>query len=287
MMTAEELREKIADIKIIALDMDGTCLNEKSVMNEHTREAVQRANDLGYIVVPATGRGFEELLTETFPIKNIRYVISANGAILTEVKTGRQLRKKLIPCDIAEEIARNLPKENTCIYVHRDDDENSHVMACTNRAFYDKHFAQQKNWPKYDDVVHDGLENYIHREGQDVVKMGIWFTDMEEFEKSRNKIHSIFPTINCVQGAPSLLEFTHGDASKGQALEALTTILGLERSNVCAIGDNGNDLSMIQFARVGVAMGNAIESVKSRADYITGTNEEDGVADFLEKFMLG
>lgn len=284
-MTAEVLRERAADIKLIALDMDGTCLNGQSVMTERTRATVQRVVDLGYIVVPATGRSFEELLAETFPIKNVKYVISANGAILTEVCNKRQIRRRLIPCNTAEAIACNLPRDNVCSYVHRDNSTITHVMACTNRKLYEERF-RKKGWPEYENVVRDGLENYIHKEGHDVIKMGIWFTGMDELEEVRKNIQSLFPTINCVQGDDRLLEFTYGEASKGQALEALTTMLDLERSNVCAIGDNGNDLSMIQFAGIGVAMGNAIESVKLEADHITGTNDEDGAAKFLEKFIL-
>jgi Cof subfamily protein (haloacid dehalogenase superfamily) len=92
--------------------------------------------------------------------------------------------------------------------------------------------------------------------------------------------------IEITTSKPEYLEFTHRDATKGKALEYLAVAKGIVKEDIIAIGDSFNDISMIQYAGLGVAMGNAPAEVKEYADYVTGTNDEDGVAQVIDKFVL-
>jgi Cof subfamily protein (haloacid dehalogenase superfamily) len=92
--------------------------------------------------------------------------------------------------------------------------------------------------------------------------------------------------FNFMRSAPFFLEVTRKNVNKGNALAKLVEQLGLTAANVMAIGDQGNDLSMIEYAGTGVAMGNAIDSVKTAAQHITTDNDHDGVAQAIEKLAL-
>jgi Cof subfamily protein (haloacid dehalogenase superfamily) len=93
--------------------------------------------------------------------------------------------------------------------------------------------------------------------------------------------------MQIVVSKPSYLEFTHIDATKGRAVEKLSSILGIKQDEIICIGDSYNDISMIQYAALGVAMANSPQAVKEKADYISKTNDEDGVAAVINKFILG
>jgi len=106
--------------------------------------------------------------------------------------------------------------------------------------------------------------------------------------KMREEYNSLFgELLQITISKPNYLEFTHKDATKGKALEYLAKAFEIDRSEVIAIGDSYNDISMIEYAGLGVVMGNACEEVKRRADYITRTNNEDGVAEVIYKFIFG
>ena len=92
--------------------------------------------------------------------------------------------------------------------------------------------------------------------------------------------------IEITTSKPQYLEFTHKEATKGRALEYLANLKGIERESVIAIGDSYNDISMLQYAGLAIAMGNAPEEVKAHADYVTGINDEDGVAQAIHRFVL-
>ena len=122
-------------------------------------------------------------------------------------------------------------------------------------------------------------------EEEDIIK--IMFIDPEEvLEEAIKKIpQAIFEKYTVVRSAPFFLEFLNKASSKGTGVKALTEYLHIKQEEVICIGDAGNDLDMIQFAGLGVAMGNAFDEVKEAADYITKNNDEDGVAHVIEKFI--
>ncbi len=282
-MTQEEVRRAAAGIRLLALDADGTSLTTDKRCTDRTVRAVNRLIQKGCLVVPASGRGYEGLLEKVFPFSGIRYVISEDGAFVTECATGRHLWDERIPCRTAARLAGKLLLPDTSIYYHRED--GSFVRACQSEEAFRKIFPGRRR-PSFEGVMTEGMDQYILREGRDISKMGLWFSRPDGFSYFEPIIEREYPELSCFRADVNALEFTSRRTSKGEALKALASHLGLDRTQICAIGDNGNDIAMLEFAGLGIAMGNAIESVKEKADFIIGSNDEEGVAKFLETYFL-
>lgn len=281
------LRRAAQNVRLIALDVDGTSINSRGECTPHTRQVLQRLIDRGILVVPATGRAYAGLVGGTLPLHGVRYVISADGAVVTRCEDNVRIRQRLIPCATAARLAADLMRDTNCVYYHRDDEACTHIMACRSREI----FYSLKKYPDQDDglwdgVVKDGLDRRILAEGQDVVKMGMWFPIEEGFEGYEEMVRRKYPEVSFFRADDNVLEFTAADTSKGTALEALAGYLGIPMEQTLAIGDNGNDVGMIRCAGIGVAMGNAIPQAKQSADWVARTQDEDGAAEFFEQFLL-
>lgn len=118
------------------------------------------------------------------------------------------------------------------------------------------------------------------------MKIGVWFRNEEKLHEAAAFLKENYPQVSAFRAANYELEISDSRASKGNALRTLCERLGISPEEVCAIGDNGNDVSMIRYAGLGVAMGNALAEAKAQADYIAGLNDEEGAAKFFEEFFL-
>lgn len=285
MMTRDEVRARAGKVRVIALDIDGTSMNSKSQITPYTRGVIQRLVAAGYLVVPATGRSFPRLREKVLQVSGIRYVISANGAVLTDGETGRQLAAHLIPCPLAADLAKDLLRRDTCLYIYVNDPECTTVFACGDGDFYEEHY-RLAHWPGKEAIQGMGFPEYIRREGRDVIKIGVWFDGEEKLDEAATLLREKYPQITAFRTADYELEITDCRASKGNALRTLCERLGIPAQEVCAIGDNGNDVPMLRYAGLGVAMGNARTWVREQADYVAGLNDEDGAARFFEEFFL-
>lgn len=285
MISREEVQERARNIRVIALDIDGTSMNNQSEITPYTRTVIQRLVDCGYLIVPASGRGFSGLCEQILGVKGIRYVISANGAVITDGETGERIDIYLMPCELSVSLIRDMLRTDTCVYVHQNDPEGTHVFACGDGDFYEEHY-RLKGWPGKEALMGMEFPDYLRKDGRDIVKIGIWFENEEKLAEAEVFIRKKYPAVSAFRVANYELEISDSRASKGNALQNLCERIGVVPWQVCAIGDNGNDVLMIQYAGLGIAMGNAIESVKAQADYIAGLNDEDGAAKFFEDFFL-
>lgn len=284
MMTKEEVREAAKNIRLIAVDMDGTSLTTKKEFTPRTHKAMQALIDRGILIVPATGRGSRGLAEKVMNLQGVRYVISADGAYVTDCGDDSRLWEQRIPCAVAAALADELLKEGNCVYFHCPDLTCTHVMACNSREEYRRLFWRP-GFQKPEEIITENFGSYILEQGQDVAKLGMFFSRPDGFEVYEPLISEKYPGVNCFRSDSNVLEMTSCHTSKGEALRALSGHLGLSREQVCAIGDNGNDIGMLEYAGVGVAMGNAIDAARQKADYVALTNDEEGVADFLEAFF--
>lgn len=264
--------------KLIALDMDGTLLNENKEISKSNLEAIQFARRKGIKVVLATGRptkGIEKYLKELNLIDENEYAVSYNGAVVQEVKSGKIIAKNVMSLDDLKQLY-NLSKElNVNIHALTP---NSCITPKINQ--YSELEATMNNIP-LEIVDFDTIDK-----NTTIVK--IMFVDPEE---KLNKVIELLPKelydkYTIVRSAPFFLEFLNKKVNKGFGVRLLAEKLGIKPSEVICIGDAENDIHMIEFAGLGVAMGNAFPEVKKKADYVTKTNEEDGVAHVIKKFVL-
>ncbi|MBZ4663119.1 MAG: sugar-phosphatase [Caloramator sp.] len=264
--------------KLIALDMDGTLLNENKEISKSNLEAIQFARRKGIKIVLATGRptkGIEKYLKELSLIDENEYAVSYNGAIVQEVKSGKIIAQNVMSLDDLKQLY-NLSKElNVNIHALTP---NSCITPKINQ--YSELEATMNNIP-LEIVDFDAIDK-----NTTIVK--IMFVDPEE--KLNKVIESLpkelYDKYTIVRSAPFFLEFLNNKVNKGFGVRLLAEKLGIKPSEIICIGDAENDIHMIEYAGLGIAMGNAFPEVKKKADYVTKTNEEDGVAHVIKKFVL-
>lgn len=266
-------------IKLIAIDMDGTLLNEHSELNPATIQAIQAASAQGIKVVVCTGRplsGVTPFLKQLGITGDDNYVITFNGSMAQTVN-GRIITSLTLTHEDYIDIEALSRKLNIHCHVESED----HIYTA-NRDIspYSVGESSLVNMP----IRYRTPEEM--RPDLPIVKC--MFIDQPELlEAAAAKLPQAFhDRYHIVRSAPYFLELMNPKASKGHALRDLSARLQLTADEVMAIGDQGNDLSMLKFATNSVAMGNAIPEAKALAKYETKTNVEDGVAHAIKTWAL-
>lgn len=261
--------------RMLVLDLDDTLLTDDLSIGEGDRQAIQKASKLGVCITIATGRMFKATLPYAEQLGINVPVITYQGALIKETKTRKNLFHCPIPMDIAREVARDSADKRLYMQAYIDDDYYVEK--------YTEHSDMYERISGFKGIEVGRLDKFIDT---DVTKLLI-IDDPVNIQKLKDLYKKQFGEILCITTSkPTLLEFTHKDATKGRAIERLSKSLDIDRQGIVAIGDSYNDLPMIEYAGLGVAMGNASEDVKKRADYVTHTNNDNGIAHVIEKFIL-
>ena len=267
-------------IKLIAIDIDGTLLNSKREITPRVKAALNTASAQGVYVVLCTGRpypGVEGLLQELNLVNDHDYVVTYNGTLVQQTGSKKALVRFSMTHDDLERVNDYATKYN--VHYHAIDEEAIYVPTAT-VGKYSIHESELVGMP----IVHQ-LYKDIPTD-KEFVK--IMFVDEPEVleELIPNLSDDFKSRYNIFRSAGFYLEVIHPEASKGKAVHHLADKLGLTRDEVMCLGDHENDRDMIEYAGLGVAMGNAIDSIKEIANFVTTTNDEDGVAVAVEKFVL-
>ncbi|NRD79307.1 HAD family phosphatase [Bacillus sp. BRMEA1] len=242
-----------AEIKLIALDMDGTLLNNKGEIPEANRQAIQEAQKKGIFVVLSTGRSINTSRDHAETLELTSFLVTANGSEIWD--QNRNL------------VSRNPVRSELIQWMWELSQQH-------NTKFWA--ISTERNW---NDEMPEDLHTY------EWLKFGFNIEDdatrefiFKELE-AKNEFELTNSTLKNIEVNPKGI-------SKAKGLELVCEKLGIEMKNVMAVGDSLNDLAMIKAAGIGVAMGNAQETVKEAADWITSTNEENGVANAIRKWAL-
>jgi Cof subfamily protein (haloacid dehalogenase superfamily) len=261
--------------KLLAVDIDGTLINNNREVTPKTREYIKKAIDAGIVFTISSGRPVQGVKLITNQINVDIPVITYNGAMVITAD-GKNI---IYSCNMKEEdvliIDRCGKERDTTIAIW------SANKLYTNRIDERTIRYSQASGTK-PQLYHDPKELF----SQGISKM-LWYDEIERintFEKEMQ--NELGPTVNFHTSQPIYLEFVHKNASKAIALEKLGEYYGINKDEMIAVGDGFNDLSMIEYAGLGVAMDNAPEEVKQASDFVTLSNEEDGVAYVIEKFIL-
>ncbi|MGO4345062.1 Cof-type HAD-IIB family hydrolase [Paenibacillus sp. MCAF9] len=244
--------------KLLALDMDGTLLNEQSEISTENAEWIQKALDAGVIVSFSTGRGFRSALPYAEQLKLETPMITVNGSEIWHRPHVLHKRTHL-----------------SHVYVQR-----LHELALAHGepwfwAYTADEIYNKEKWitPADDYASHHWL------------KFGYYTEDDSIREKLLAEVQS-WGALEITNSSPFNLELNPLGVSKASALQELCGLLNIEMSQVIAVGDSLNDIAAIREAGLGVAMGNAQETVKEAADFITFTNNEHGVAEVIRRYLL-
>jgi len=273
------------DIRLICFDLDGTFLDEDKNIPERNIRALQQAAEKGVHIVPATGRNYPGIPEAIRSLPFVRYFITANGACIYDAVEEKNVSLATIPLELAMrffDYADSLPVVYDCYKLSGG-------------------YTDTKMWPLYEKYVPDAalrkhvlrmrkpvdnFKQFLLKSGEELLKMQMFFVDLEERRRQLDIMPGIFPELAFSSSIPGNIEVNILDGTKGQAVLKLCRLLGLEREQSLAIGDGTNDRDMIIAAGLGVAMGNADESLKAVADCITGHCNEAGFAQAIEKYVL-
>ena len=273
-------------IKLIALDLDGTLLDSDKRVSDRTIGVFKECEKKGIQIVPATGRAKHAVPEFILNLPGVRYGIFTNGASIWDMKEDREIGAACIDWKTAQETARIL-RRYPIIY----------DMYIDGTGVCERHFLDQLEAFGLSDfhcrfirqtrITVDDLCDYLEASHAAVQKMNLTF-HMEDkktkplVRKDLEKLSGLFVTSSL----PWNLELNAAGVTKGSGILRLAEYLNLPVEETMAYGDGENDLPMIQTAGFGVCMGNGAPFLKERADWITLTNDEDGVAEAIERWVL-
>jgi Cof subfamily protein (haloacid dehalogenase superfamily) len=270
-------------IELLALDIDGTTLCSDNTLADKTKQAIESVIDEGIVVVLVTGRVLYEIPLELKAIEGIRYVITSNGASIVDLKKNKEIYSKGIGMEKANEVIHLLSKYDVFTEIYYEG------RARAEKRYVDKlrNYGIPDNYLKY--VQHsvewvENLEIFRIKQKKQAEKMYITFPNT----KLKNEVYREalkIPDIYLTSSAYYNLEISHAEVNKANSLQMLCEYLKISETKTMAIGDSYNDKEMLKRAQIAVAMGNADERIKSIADFVTLSNDEDGVAYAINKFI--
>ncbi|MFZ7101309.1 MAG: Cof-type HAD-IIB family hydrolase [Peptococcaceae bacterium] len=261
------------EYKLIAIDLDDTLLRNDLIISTRAKNAIRESIAQGTLVTFATGRMYRSALPYALDLKLDLPLITYQGA-LVRYADGRTVYHRPLPLETAREVI-NFAKP-----------AGLHINAYLNDELY---MEKATEWGTNYSAIVKVPVNYIHLPAglhSDPTKILIIGESNRLDQLSPSLQEHFGETINITKSKDHFLEISHPVATKGNALKELALSLDIPREQVIAIGDNMNDLDMIKFAGCGVAMGNAVEPLKQAADIVTRTNDDDGVAEIIEKLVL-
>lgn len=270
--------------RMIGVDLDGTLLKSDKELAPYTREILRRAIDQGILVMPSTGRPLTGVPKDLLEFPGIKYAVTANGARVIDIATGKPMVEELLPHDIASKLMDVFERYDSFREIYFDGVGYASKEALANISKY-LELPPMANYIASTRIAVDDVREKFEEEDRPVDKIQALFTSVEDRDAARAEIQDI-PGIEITGALPMNLEINAAGVNKGKAMIELGKVLGIPKEEIMAFGDGDNDLKMLKEVGVGVAMENAIESVKEAADYITLTNDEEGVARFIEKYVL-
>ena len=260
--------------KAIATDLDGTLLNDEKQISEVNQKAIDYAVNKGIIIIPCTGRAIQGI-TRFETLKNLNSLaVAYNGGMITNLKDGNIVYH----CPLTEDDARFIINKgmeldtNICVWID-------------NRLFCNKINAHTLGYSRISDVPPIKFDSLSDISDKSITKV-LWYDDelrIQSFLKNMRK--SLSPQVTCCTSKPWFLEFFNSRTSKSLALEKICGFYRINLSEVIAIGDELNDISMLKAAGLSVAVENAVDELKFQADIITASNNDDGFSKLVYDFF--
>ena len=264
--------------KALVLDIDGTLTNSRKDITLATKTAIQAIMEKGHLCVLASGRpapGMRRYERELELEKYGGYLLSQNGARILSRRTGEPIYQKALPLEIVPGLYE-FALENGCgLATHKGD----MVISAFAPDRYVSLEARINGMPMRQ------VERFPDFVDFDIYKCFMTADDRKAavLERKLQKLYGEQAAI--YRSEPFFIEIVPKGVDKGDSLRRLTEHTGIPREDVVCCGDGFNDISMLQYAGVGIAMGNAQQEVKDAADYVTATNDEDGIVEAIARFF--
>ena len=272
-------------VKLIVCDLDGTLLDSQKMISSANLDVIRTARERGIFVTICTGRIPEmmEAYSRTLDIQG--FFIAANGAVIVDT------RDNSMPCHECADGKDALRLLEFCARRGFD-----HIAATTEGCFYFEGSERIKRFKQYNEIARkDKLRqiplfpfdsDYRGIANKKIYKLLISGLSGKEQQETEGFITTL-RGLSFTSSEPRLLDVIAAGANKGKGVQNLARLMGLSKKEICVIGDYHNDIPMFEAAGFSVAMGNGDEEVKSRATVVTGTNDENGVAEAIKRYILG
>jgi Cof subfamily protein (haloacid dehalogenase superfamily) len=266
-------------IRLLVLDIDGTIAGESNQVSETVKQAIQEVQNQGIAVALATGRmycsakRFHQSINSSLPI------IAYNGALIQNPQNDQIYAHIPVPKSLAQELLDYYDSYSE-VEVHFYLEDQLYVQEITDNT---------KTYVTRSGVEANPVSNLRNLLDRDPTKVLALSPDPNLTQQLAQELQQRYSNeeLYITQSNPIYLEATHASVNKGSAVKYLTEkILGLKPEQVMAIGDNFNDLTMLNYAGLSVAMGNAPEEVKDYADWVAPRVEEDGVAEAIKQLLM-
>lgn len=287
--------------KLVAIDLDGTMLNQYGIVTQKTKNAIQKAQEKGIEVIIASGRPIDSIKTIAKEIKSEKYFISGNGAIIYDIMNDEIIYENTLKKQKTLDIIK-ICEENSIYYnIYTEKEIIAKSLQC-NVLYYHKENAYKEEENKTHINIVENIYEYIKNKDEKIVKITICDGNQAIFKSIMRKLKEIdeievldvshMSRKMIKQGTEEIpIEYFYTEISaknvdKWNAIEFLKEKMNITTQEIIAIGDNMNDKKMIQNAGLGIAMGQSHPHIKEIADQTTESNIEDGVANSLNSIVL-
>lgn len=285
--------------KLVAIDLDGTMLNQYGIVTENTKNAIKQAIQKGTDVIIASGRPIDSIKTIAKEIGSEKYFIAGNGALIYDIQKDEIIYDKFLPKEKVLEIIK-ICEENSISYNVYTDQTILATALRYNVLYYQKENLKKEESKQTKISIIENMYEYVkNKKEEKFLKMTICDDNQTVFQSIIRKLRKIegievldvshMSRKTIKQGTEEITmeyyytEITLQNVDKWEAIEYLIKKLKIKKEEVMAIGDNINDKKMIQEAGFGVVMEGSTPEVTQVADYVTASNKEEGVAKVLEK----
>lgn len=279
-----QLRE-LKKVRIIGLDLDGTLFRSDKTISPRVKAVLKRAADKGIEIVPASGRSYEGIPARVKELPGVHYLVTTNGADVYTID-GQRLYSRSMPCPDAADITRRIIDRQVVVGAYIDGkgymERSQYELAerLDTEDFVLEYFRTTR-------TLVDGLPEFILENNRPVQIITPTFYGIpENVRKEITELVKDYDNMIYVYGGPANIDISHPEASKGFGITELARIKGIDPSYTAAFGDSENDADMLRKAGFGFAMANGDKYAYEAADFIARCNDDDGVADAIEKLML-
>lgn len=286
--------------KLVAIDLDGTMLNQYGIITEKTKKAISKAQEKGIEVMIASGRAITSVKRFSKEINSNKYFISGNGAITYDIKNNKILYENILSKTKALKIIK-ICEENSIYYnVYTENGIIAKNLSYNILYYYKDNLTKPDENRTHINIV-ENVYDYFEQREEKILKIMICdehktvfnsivrklkeLSEIEVLEVSHMSRKIIKQGTDEIALEYFYTEVSAKDVDKWNALEEIIGLMNISKEEVVTIGDNANDLKMITNAGLGVAMGESAPYVKQSADIIAPTNDEDGVAIILNKIF--
>lgn len=260
--------------KLLAVDMDGTLLTTDKTISPETLEKINEMGRAGKIFCISTGRPFAGIKKYSDLIENNIPLITYNGAIVRFSKSDEVLLSETLSAAQSKKILDIIVSHSGTYVLWAEEKIYASVINDVTKAYFSISGVQPVLIEKDTVIPHGSITKII------------WFDENSKLKEYQRTFLKGIDDVNFFTSQPTFLEFVSKNISKANAMKTLADYYGLTKENMVAVGDGCNDIPMIRYAGLGVAMANSEDEVLSEADEVTSSNDEDGVAKVIEKYFL-